>query len=493
VSDQGPHPGQLASTDAEALGHLQAFADVGFWEYDLTTGALYLSTQVHELLQIDEPSVDAFLAVVHPDDIEQLRQVHRRARTQPGPYRVRHRTADGERVLQVRVQSVADASGTPVRYLGVIGDVTVEWRLEQALEQASAARVTGLLAGGAVHDLKNVFAVVLGHAELALAATQASGPDATSLQAIERAARRGLELTSGLLEVGRDAPVAARRVPVAGLFRRLELTAATVVGRHRSLVVDAGPGGHDLVVDESRLERVVVDLLLNARDALPAGAGSVAVTFRPLTDAEVDRMAARHHLPGGSYGAIEVVDDGSGIPADVLDRVTEARFTTKADSGGTGIGLHTVARFAEAAGGALEIASRPDAGTTVRIVLPTRAATEVPTRRRHAGRALVHGSDEERIERLCGAIRQAGIQVAVSTERAAALTVLQTEPIDVLVSDVPGPIDDVELLRVASATATSVLGLGDIVGTAPLDERSLAAVVDAVVGLAGRAGQRVRG
>lgn len=493
MPDHEARQGRLTSTDAEALGQVQAFSDVGFWEYDLTTGALYMSTQVHELLRIDEPSVESFLAVVHPDDIEVLWHVHRRARAQPGPYRVRHRTADGERVLQVRVQSIPDAAGTPVRYLGVIGDVTVESRLEQALEQASAARVTGLLAGGAVHDLKNVFAVVLGHVQMALADAHDSGRDAASLDAIERAAKRGLELTGGLLEVGREAPVAARRVAVERLFRRLEVTAATVVGRHRSLVVDAGPGGHDLVVDESRLERVVVDLLLNARDALPVGAGSVAVRFRSLSDAEVDELASRHQLPGGSYGAIEVVDDGIGIPADVLDRVTEARFTTKADSGGTGLGLHTVARFADEAGGALQIESRSGAGTTVRIVLPTRASARVASPRRRAGRALVHGHDDERTGALCAAIGETGIQVAASADRAVALTVLQTEPIDVLVVDVPGPMDDVELLRVATSKSTSVLGVGDLIGTAPLDERSLAAVVDAVVRLAGRSGQRVRG
>lgn len=492
MSDSGSRQGRLISTDAEALGHLQAFADVGFWEYDLTTGTLYVSTQAHELLQIDEPSADAYLAVVHPDDVEVLRQVHRRARVQPGPYRVRHRTADGERVLQVRLQSVPDADGTPVRYLGMIGDVTVESRLEQALEHASAARLTGLLAGGAVHDLKNVFAVVLGHVQLALADARASGRDTASLEAIERAARRGSELTSGLLQVGRETPVAARRVPVERLFRRLELTAATVVGRHRSLVVDAGSGEHDLLVDESRLERVVVDLLLNARDALPAGAGSVAVTFRPLTDAEVEGVRSRHQLPGGSYGAIEVTDDGTGIPAEVLDRVTDARFTTKADAGGTGMGLHAVARFADAAGGALEIESGSGVGTTVRIVLPIRASAQDGSPHRGARRALVHGHDEDRTERLVRAIQQAGLQVAVSADRAVALTVLQTEPIDVLVSDVACPTDDAELLRVATSTSTSILGLDDVIGSAPLDERSLAAVVDAVVRLAGRSGQRVR-
>ena len=151
MPDDPAHPSVPAPADAEVLSHLQAFADVGFWEYDLRADSLYLSTQVFELLGIDQPSVDAYLAVVHPDDLPELRQVHARARTQPGPYRVRHRTVDGERVLQLRVQSVADEEGVPVRYLGVISDATAEWQLEQALELSSAARLTGILAGAPVH------------------------------------------------------------------------------------------------------------------------------------------------------------------------------------------------------------------------------------------------------------------------------------------------------------------------------------------------------
>ena len=192
-----PDHAAVPTDAAEVLGHLQAFADVGFWEYDLRTDDLYLSTQVFEILGIDEPSIEAYLAIVHPDDVELLGQVHDRARTQPGPYRARHRTRDGERLLQIRVQSVADATGTPVRYLGVISDVTTEWQLEQALELSTSARLTGILAGGAVHDLKNIFAVVLGHAQLCLAADgRGDRPDPQSLAALERAANRGLELTS---------------------------------------------------------------------------------------------------------------------------------------------------------------------------------------------------------------------------------------------------------------------------------------------------------
>lgn len=473
--------------DAVVLGHLQAFADVGFWEHDLRTGSLYLSTQVFELLGIEEPTLEAYLAVVHPDDVALLREVHLRARTQPGPYRVRHRTRDGERVLQVRVQSVPDQTGRPVRYLGVVSDVTVEWRLEQALEQSTSARLTGLVAGGAVHDLKNVFAVVLGHLDLAAAAAERGEPPAPeSMAAIRRAADRGLELTTQLLDVGRAEPVVARRVAVAELLRRLQITATTVLGRQVHLEVDPGSDGVDLVADEARLERALVDLLLNARDALPASGGRVRVSFGPADEALVRDLVAAGRLPTGSYGVLEVSDDGSGIEPDVLTQVTDPFFTTKRASGGSGVGLHTVARFAESAGGRLVIESEPGVGTTVRLVLPTRPALVPTRRRRDAIRIAVHGEDDQRVAAVARALEDSGFQVVRSTTTAAITRLLRTEPIDLVVTDPAGGREaPTELVRLAAATATAVLGVGEVIGDADgssgsLDAGALAEVVDAV-------------
>jgi PAS domain S-box-containing protein len=477
-------PGPERPPEDEVLGHLQAFADVGFWEYDLRSHALYLSTQVFQLLGIDEPSLEAYLAVVHPDDVEHLRQVHFRARQQPGPYRVRHRTIDGERVLQIRVQSVAGAAGTPVRYLGVVSDVTAEWQLEQALEQSTSARLTGLVASGAVHDLKNIFAVVLGHTQLLTMAADGGGaPPAESLAALERAAHRGLDLTSQLLHVGHSAPVTARRVAVAPLLERIAVTATTVLGRYRRLDVDAGDGTLDLLADEPRLERVLVDLVLNARDALPSQGGSVNIAFRPLADAEVASLAAAHSLPAGAYGVIEVRDDGSGMTPDVLARVTDPFFTTKAGSGGSGVGLHTVARFVDSSGGALEIDSEPGRGSCVRIVLPARPSTSSARRRAGRARVVVCGHDEQRLAALARIVEHAGVQSVVSATATATARLLRTEPIDLLVSDaLPG--EDRWLLRTAAATSTPVLGISEIVGSepshAPLTDEALGTVVAAV-------------
>lgn len=455
--------------EGEVLGHLQAFADVGFWEYDLRTEALYLSTQVFQILAIDTPTIEAFFGAVHPDDVELIRQVHFRARRQPGPYRVRHRSVDGERVLQIRAQSVAGPDGTPERYLGMISDVTAEWQLEQALEQSTAARLTGLAAIGAVHDLKNIFAVVLGHTHLVTVATAGGrAPDVDSLAALEHAGQRGLELTSQLLSVGRTGPATARRVAVAPVLHRLAITAGTVLGRNRHLEVEPGDGTVDLLADASRLERVLVDLVLNARDALPAQEGSVRISFRPMSDEEVHQLIESHDVPPGEYGVLEVRDDGAGMDAEVLARVTDPFFTTKAASGGSGVGLHTVSRFVDAAGGVLRIESTPGLGTSVKLVLPTRPSTATVNRRAGSARVVVSGHDELRLSALAGALERTGVQAVVSATPTATVRLLRTEPIDLLVSDVP-PGEDRWLLRSAGATATPVLGIREILGTTAAD------------------------
>lgn len=450
-------------------GHFQAFADLGFWEYDLSTEALYLSTQVFQILSIHAATIEACFGAVHPDDVELLRQVHFRARQQPGPYRVRCRTVDGERALQIRAQSVAGPDGTPVRYLGMISDVTADWQLEQALEQSTAARLTGLAATSAVHDLKNLFTVVLGHTHLVTVATAAGRtPEAGSVAALERAAQRGLELTSQLLDVGRTGSVAARRVAVAPALQRFAITAATVLGRHRRLEVDAGDGTVDLLADATRLDRVLVDLVLNARDALPPQQGSVRVSFRQMADDEVNQLRESHGIPDGSYGVLEVRDDGTGMDPEVLARVTDPFFTTKAASGGSGVGMHTVARFVDGAGGALRIESTPGQGTSVQLVLPTRPSTVAVNRRVGSTRVVVCGHDELRLAALARALELRGVQAVVSATPTVTVRLLRTEPIDLVISDAP-PGEDRWLLRTAAATATPVLGVTGTSGSTPPD------------------------
>lgn len=443
------------------LDHVQSFARVGFWDYDLRTQQLYLSTQVFEILGMASPSMDDYLAMVHPDDLDALHQVYRRACDQPGPYQIRHRTADGRRLLQLHVQSVA-SGGTPVRFLGVISDVTTEWQLERALEDSAAARLTGLMAGGAVHDLKNVFTVLLGNIQLVRASTaRGAAPDEESLAALERAATSGIELTTQLLQVGHREPLGARPVDVGQLFLRLEATARTALGRRNRAIVDAGPGPAVLLADESRLERAVVDLLLNARDALPPSGGTVELRFCPLDAEHASAWAEELGLAPGTYGVVEIADDGVGMEAEVLARVTDPFFTTKGRHG-TGVGLHTVARFVESAGGALRIQSEPGVGTTVRLLLPTLTTSEAPaTRRRRSVRVLVHGPSGAWCETFTAALADAGIQSVVADSPASATNVLRTEPIDLLVAAADLLQDDgaSALLRVAASRATAVLGV----------------------------------
>lgn len=475
------------------LEHLQEFAHVGFIDLDLATDELYLSTQVFQILGMETASLEAYLDAVHPDDLEVVHQVAERVRAQPGPYRLRHRSRDGSRLLQVRVQSVPDATGRPVRVIGVISDVTAEWQLERALETSASARLTGLLAGGAVHDLKNIFVVLLGHSQLAMAAHDRGDlPDRESLAALHRAAQHGIELTQQLLQVGRSEPVPGRRTDVEQLFRRLGATARTALGRRRDIVVDPGPGGLDLLVDEARLERAVVDLLLNARDALPTGGGTVWLRFcaMELDGRGVGPFAAE--LPPGTYGAVEVSDDGSGMPPEVLARVTDPFFTTKGAEG-SGVGLHAVARFVEAAGGALHIESTPGLGTRVRLVLPAERRDDEPAERPSARRAtpvrvVVHGADGERVGALAGALRAEGLQCVATTSGAAAAAALRTEPIDLLVVD-DTTVADAALLRAAASTTTPVLGTLDVAGDPrpdPFDEDWTAALVAAATELVGR-------
>jgi hypothetical protein len=175
---------------------------------------------------------------------------------------------------------------------------------------------------------------------------------------------------------------------------------------------------------------------------------------------------------------------------EVLSHVTDPFFTTKAASGGSGVGMHTVARFVDGAGGALRIESTPGQGTSVQLILPTRPSTAAVNRRVGSARVVISGHDEVRLAALARALELRGVQAVVSATPSVTVRLLRTEPIDLVISDAP-PGEDRWLLRTAGATATPVLGVTGTLGSrppdAPLTDDALEAVAREVDRLLERA------
>lgn len=430
--------GELATAERK-LAQLQEWGRVGFWELDIAADTVYFSTQAFEIIGLTDASLDAFLDVVHPDDLELIHHIISRARAQAGPYRATHRTILGDevRMLQQTMQSVAGDDGRPARLLGIVTDVTVEQALEDRMQRASAQQSIGLLAGGMVHDLNNTFSVVHGHAQLALAALErGDAVDRLHFEAIGRSVESGRALTRQLLSLGREHTLHPRRFSPVDLLDRTAVVARATLGSRRSVELDLGDAQIDLIADLGGVERVLVDLVINARDALPADGGTVCIGLRGVVLDGDSELVVEGSLAPGFYAEVTVRDDGCGMDEETLDRAFEPFFSTKPSGQGSGVGLAAAEAFARHSAGGLVVTSAPSEGTCVSLILPAvPVMLEAGPRRDRPRRVLVVAADPQRAARLQHAFAATSAQTVVATSLGAAVTVLRTEPIDLVVSD----------------------------------------------------------
>lgn len=236
-------------------------------------------------------------------------------------------------------------------------------------EALAASRRMALASGAMVHGFKNQLTIVLGHAQLAIdAIDRGEVPDREGLEAIRRAAEQGVEFSQQLLGLARNPASAGTEVEPGPVLERVVQLSTTML--HGPVHLDVED---DLVMlhgNPLRIEQCLIDLVLNARDALGGRFGTVTIGYRRVRlDADDPRAAAAGVEPG-SYGMLSVSDDGTGMDAPVLARASELFFTTKSADQGSGVGLAVVRSLAERAGGGVLIESAPDVGTTVAILLP---------------------------------------------------------------------------------------------------------------------------
>ncbi len=483
-TDGGANHGDIAET----LARVEQWGNLGVWEVDLATNRVYWSTQVYEILGIDECDLAAFFAIVHPDDLPVVEHVTSRALEQPGPYRVSHRIQRGDevRTLDQHMQSIAGDDGRPIRLLGTMIDATETRALQQQVHHAQQVRAVGLLAGGLAHDFNNVLLVIRGHADVLLAQTDADDPARPSLEAISRAGSRASTLTRKLMALGRQDELRPVRVAPDQLLGDIgELVRPTLdadVNFH--VEVDEAASGTEILVDVDQLHQVVIDLVLNARDA---GARTIRLRFESRHLHPTDAPCVDGRVAAGTYGVIQVIDDGSGIDATTLEHIFEPFFTTKDARSGSGIGLANARGFADRSLGALLVASEPDVGTTMSLLLPasTGAATERvrSPRRSRRTRVLVAAGDDRR-DRLLAALGDLDHQLVAAGDLEAMSFSLETEPIDLVVLDRsllasssrPGILDGVATVVVSDRP---VAGSGQV----PLDdELALIEAVDQLLG-----------
>jgi PAS domain S-box-containing protein len=340
------------------------------------------------------------------------------------------------------IAAVRDATGTVVSFVSTGRDVTRERELEGQLAKSARLEAIGQLAGGVAHEFNNLLTAILGYGSLLAGGLPAGGAEAADLDEMLAAARRAQALTSQLLAFGRRSLLQPRVVDPAELVAGLCPMLDRLIGDDIALEVHAD-AGFRVLVDPGQLEQVVVNLVVNARDAMSDG-GTVTISVHGIVLEDRDG-------PGRPWVVVEVADTGSGMTADVLDHVFEPFFTTKPVGRGTGLGLAMVDGFMRASGGEVRVASTPGAGTRMALLLPETdeiladAAPSVPEPAPSAAArplTVLVVEDEPVIRRLAArTLVAAGHRVLEAADGDAALDVAArcAIPIDVLFTDVVMP------------------------------------------------------
>jgi PAS domain S-box-containing protein len=334
----------------------------------------------------------------------------------------------------------------PERFAVLVDDVTDRRRAEAQLQEAQKLEAIGRLAGGIAHDFNNLLTVIGGAAEILSDETPTDDVRRGEVDTIREASERAAALTRQLLAFGRRQVLVPTVVDIGGVLAELAPMLRRTLGEDIELRLSVAPDTDPVRVDRGQLERVIVNLVFNARDAMPEGGVLTLATSRVTVSPD----QARHH-PGalpGRYTRLAVTDTGLGMPPDVVGRIFEPFFTTRPDRGGTGLGLATVEGIVGQSGGWIDVQSAPGSGTTFTIHLPCTgdavdaAGPEPETVRPDAREVVLFVEDDTQVRAITSRmLRSLGYTVLeeTSAEGAIARGHAGLEGVRVLVTDVVMP------------------------------------------------------
>ena len=409
-------------------------------------------------------SKDLWSSRIHPEDRERI--LHAFARMpQTGGHAVEYRwrcANDEYRFFLDQAVLVRDEHGNPREIFGTLLDVTERKRLEQQLVQAQKMDAIGKLTGGIAHDFNNMLTVVIGSLDRLRRIPHSDPKVGKRIELALEGAMRCSDLTRQLLAFARRQPLQSRPVDLNDLVASVTDMVRRVLGDGIELVLDTGERLWMAQTDPTQIESALLNLVVNARDAMPDG-GRLTVTTRNL--AISDRDAEHFGFSSGEYVTLTVADTGVGIPPEFRDRVFEPFFTTKQPGQGTGLGLSIIYGFVKQSGGHIRLDSELGHGTTFCIYLPRAAeasareqvasAEEGRVLRAQDGEIVLAVEDDDAVRQIAAdALRELGYDVIEAPNGPAALDLLaRTDRIDLLFTDLamPGGMNGHELAAEALA------------------------------------------
>ena len=428
---------------------------------------------------------------IHPDDQDRVFREFARLR-ESGSLAMEYRwrcADDTYRTFLDQAVMIRDDTGAPKEICGTLLDVTERKRLEQQLLQAQKLDAIGKLTGGIAHDFNNMLTVVIGTLDRL---RQSLGADPQIVRRVELAlagAHRCTDLTRRLLAFGRRQPLQSVTVDLNAVIDGIAALARQVIGAEIELAIDASPEPCPAHVDPVQIESALLNLVVNARDAMPNG-GKLTIAVRPAPADEIRQLQGALDA-SAEYVRLTVSDTGIGIPGELIDRVFEPFFTTKPPGEGTGLGLSIIYGLIKQSGGHIRLESEPGHGTTATIYLPRAAQMDeraepapsegaLPLAR--PGEVVLAVEDDAAVREIAsGILTDLGYHVLEAADGPAAIEVLQrVGAIDLLFTDLamPGGLSGRELAARARQLRP---GLKVLVTSAHTDQLLEGADADSVV------------
>jgi PAS domain S-box-containing protein len=367
--------------------------------------------------------------------------------------------------VDMSISPMTDAGGEIIGASSIIRDITETRDLQRQLHQSQKMEAIGQLAGGIAHDFNNLLSIVIGNLEL-LEARFAGDPEpVTRLQTARRAAIRGADLTRHLLTFSSHQQLRPIETPLHQCIENMMQIAGRALGPEIAVSTNFDDGLPPVMVDPAGLESALLNLVLNARDAMPKG-GVLKIATRSLLVDNLSPHVVTGALTPGRYVRVSVSDNGRGMSSEVRDRIFEPFFTTKQRGRGTGLGLPMVYGFARQSLGSVFVYSEPGYGTTVSLYLPlavdSAAGTDTVAASKHAGASgtiLLVDDEEDLLEIASAFLNEMGYDTLMATDADSALRLLgEPAHIDLIVTDIimPGGINGVELAERVRRTRPSI-------------------------------------
>lgn len=445
----------------EILKATQALSKLGGWEFDLESGKIFWTEEMYRLHDIDpeanpEELVAKSLDGYPEEERQKLQAAMSKIVEDATPYEIESWfTTNKGRKIFIRASAKAIIEeGKIRRVVGTFQDVTErkeaeirQQELTEQLRQAQKLDSIGQLAGGVAHDFNNILTVILGYSEEIMNTLHDKDPLREDIQEIITAGQRASSLTRQLLTFSRKQVIKPQLLSINDTISNLSKMLMRLIGEDIEFVVTLGDDVPTVMADVGQIEQVIMNLVINAREAMQMGGKLQVVTFRFDADSA---FTERHPMiEPDTYAVLRISDTGCGMTKDILEHIFEPFFTTKAKGHGTGLGLPTVYGIVRQAGGHIHVDSKPGKGASFVILIPAAKNTlpeqkiEVVLQQTEGNKELVLiVEDDPSISDLSGKmIQKMGYSVLLADSADKALNMIEDEGIrpKLVISDVVMP------------------------------------------------------